>query len=55
MDRLQVLTERAKALRPAVQTAFDAGGFNAICEQGLNLSASIKSAFTRHQALQLPE
>ena len=32
MDHHQVLSERAKSLRPAVQAAFDAGGLDAICE-----------------------
>jgi transposase len=32
MDRYQVLTDRAKALLPSVQAAFDAGGLDSICE-----------------------
>ena len=37
-----MLSERAKALRPAIQTAFDAGGLDAICELFAKLEARIE-------------
>jgi hypothetical protein len=38
-----VLTDRAKALRPAVQAASDAGGLDAICELIVTLTAPLEA------------
>jgi hypothetical protein len=37
-----MLSDRAKALRPVIQAAFDAGGLDAICELFAKLEARIE-------------
>lgn len=37
-----MFSDRAKALRPVIQAAFDAGGLNAICELFAKLEARIE-------------
>lgn len=42
IDDVQMLSDRAKAQRPVIQAAFDAGGLDAICELFAKLEARIE-------------
>lgn len=47
MDDEQMLSERAKALRPFIQAAFDAGGLDAICELFARLEERVEELMAR--------
>ena len=42
-----MLSDRAKALRPVIQAAFDAGGLDAVCELFARLEARVEELVAR--------
>ena len=47
-----MLSDRAKALRPEIQSAFDAGGLDAVCELFSQLEARVEQLVARVQELE---
>ncbi|MEN9975362.1 MAG: hypothetical protein RLZZ282_1368 [Verrucomicrobiota bacterium] len=47
-----MLSDRAKALRPVIQAAFDAGGLDAVCELFAQLEVRVEPLVARIEALE---
>jgi BMFP domain-containing protein YqiC len=52
IDDDPMLSDRAKALRPVIQSAFDAGGLDAVCELFAQLEARVEQLVARIEELE---